>query len=127
MSAIETLTEMKRAYIDGLREMADWLERHPEYVVTWNPVTINLFPADKDDLAEFVRAAGRSSKEWTNDWLIVSVAFGPHKIDANLSREQVCRRVVTGTKEIPAQPARVEEIVEWVCDEPSILAETTAA
>ena len=35
-----------------------------------------------------------------------------------IMRNQVCERIVTGTKEVPAisYPAHTEEIVEWKCE-----------
>lgn len=115
------ITDRKRAYIDGLRELTDWLAQNPEYVPEYSTVTINIFPADKGELAEFARAVGKAEKLWQDNWLAVRASFGPHAIDANLPREQVCRKVVTGKRKIPAKPARTEEIVEWVCDDPAIL------
>ena len=49
-------------------------------------------------------------------------------INYTTTREAVCRRVVKETKEIPEQyipgriePARKEEVVEWVCDDGTVL------
>ena len=124
MTTTETLTEAQRAYIDGLRDLTDWLEQHPEYAPTYPAVTLNVFADDKAELAEFARAAGRATKHWLDSWFVVRAEFGPHSIDANLAREQVCDRVVTGIRWVPAQPARTEDVVEWVCQDTSILAPT---
>lgn len=122
MSIIADITDRTRAYIDGLHELADWLDQHPEWVPNYNPITLNLFPEDKAKLAAFARVVGKAEKLWEGDWLAVRASFGPHAIDANLPREQVCRKVVTGERQIPA---RTEEIVEWVCDDPAILTDDT--
>lgn len=42
-------------------------------------------------------------------------------IDITAPREAVCRKVVVGTEIVPAQPEHEREIVEWVCDEASLL------
>lgn len=48
------------------------------------------------------------------------VAVGILTLRISAERSQVCRKIVTGTKVVPAYtiPERVEEDVEWVCDEP---------
>jgi hypothetical protein len=52
-------------------------------------------------------------KKWSN---LVTSTF-------TVNRETVCRKVVKGTKEVPEHviPARTEEIVEWVCDNNTLL------
>ena len=56
-------------------------------------------------------------KEWRDVGLTISRDFGGVRLEAFLLRAEVCERVVTGTREVPAQvtPAHTEEVVEWQC------------
>ena len=118
-----TSTDIDRAeWVNGLRAMADWFEQHPERIPLWNHLQINLFPGDKAELAVLAREFGRAVKDGDDRWFHVKRPCGPHSISGTIEREQVCRKIVTGTKIVPAQPEREVEVVEWVCDEPVLAA-----
>jgi hypothetical protein len=123
VTVTETLNETKQEYVDGLRELADWLERNPDFIPPYQPLRVDVFT---DDQMEFARKAkrlgGRREKLGSSSYFFVRRKFGPHYLDVNVGREQVCKRVVVGTREVLAQEARVEEIVEWECA-PGILAQ----
>lgn len=122
------MNDTQRDWITGLRDMADWFEQHPDRIPPYLPVTVNLFADDRDDLIAYAREFGKADKSVVNDWFALRKRFGPHAIDANLPREEICRKVVTGTRQVPAQmiEAREEEIVEWVCEDALLAAKPEA-
>lgn len=127
--------ELRREASDvaaGLRDLADFLEDHPEVDVRYAGWSFNLFP---EDLAEIGRGGyGRLEKKVKGDWYCLIKHFGKHvTLEFNKSRELVCERVKVGEKIIPAEPERfipeqvipakperVEEVYEWKC--PPVLA-----
>ncbi len=104
----------QRELIDGLREFADFLEEHPEHPLFCG-VQFDCFLKGKEELADVARTLGHAQKGGTRDYFYLRKKFGPVAVDYNVSREQVCQRVVVGEKLIPAQPERIEEVIEWRC------------
>lgn len=114
----------RNIFIQGLRDLADFLEANPELPCpTYG--TFNTYGPDKETMALFAKLAAPVSKHVTPSgetfWLRRN--FGPIELDMNCARETVCERVKTGTRTIPAQPETVlpatqekeEEIYEWRC------------
>jgi hypothetical protein len=135
------LTDEEQAYVDGLRELADWLEAHPAARPSFggfDPVRL-LWPCgdSRDGLAAAARVLGRAAKSSDSKWVNVTRLFGPHQIQAYASHEAVCERVVVGTETIETEVPDPEalknvptikvtetvEQVEWRCP-PSLLAAT---
>jgi len=56
--------------------------------------------------------------------MLVREFGGDVSLHVNAARSTVCRRVVTGTKVIPARPEHTVEEVEWVCEDQSLLADS---
>lgn len=109
----------RRAYVTGLRELAAFVESHPEIPLPWAGAH-NAFVTNKSDLAVVAKACGgKWVKNATEQFFFISKPFtGGHSYEVNVSRESVCRKVVTGTRIEPAQPEREVEEFQWVCDEP---------
>ena len=89
------------------------------------------FVPGASELASVAKALGQAYKATLPAWFSVGRKFGPISFEISARRENVCRRVVTGTREVPETvvpattiPAHVEEIFEWECPE-SLLAEAT--
>jgi hypothetical protein len=107
--------------IQDLRDAADFFEQHPEVRLP-QQVSIGQYSygnqEGREDVQTFIRAIGKVRKDystsatqfWAWAWEDRAVSF-----HYGCSREAVCRRVVKGTRIVPAQPAREEEIVEWEC------------
>jgi hypothetical protein len=113
--------EKRASVIAGLRACAAFLEAHPG-VPTPSYSVLNVFLKTREDLAPIARAASWD-KVHLADWFCLSRAFSEHlKLEVNVPRAAVCRRVVTGTTTIAARPEQIVEQVEWVCEEP-LLAE----
>ena len=130
---------MERAeYVDSLRKIADFFEGHPEIEIPSLHTSLaypNTSADDPKQVAKIIKAVGgkfRKEIPWPNsDTITYAGKIGAFDFRIICSRAAMCRRVVVGTKEIPAQevpaqtiPAYTEEIVEWHCDEP-ILKRTT--
>lgn len=111
--------ERRRAYVSGLRQLANFMEAHPDLPVPYAGAA-NAFVNSKADLAALARSTGvRWAKAASDDYFCLLVHFhGGHSYELNVSREQVCRKVVTGTRIEPAKPEQVVEEFHWVCDEP---------
>lgn len=114
--------------IDGLRAMADFLECFPDVP---QPVLMNgnAF-VDAVDLPRLARLTSWR-KAYMGEWFALAKDFGGGvTLDINVQREQVCKKVVTGTRIVPAveaQPEHEEQIEEWICDDLPILARETEA
>ena len=114
----------RAAFIQDLRDLADFLEHYPTVPVP-RYTNLNAF-VGKDEVVAAAKA-GSWEKIYNANWFYLRKTFGGGlEFDVTVEREQVCRKVVTKTTTIPAQPERVlpaeeEKVVEefaWVCDEP---------
>lgn len=129
----ETVTEQpltaaqieRRDFVQGLRELADFIDAHPDIPCPYGEAH-NAFVRDKTQLGMIARAVGgRWDKNCTSQFFYIRREFaGGHSYEVNVSRDQVCRKVVTGTRIEPAQPEREVEVVEWVCTEPLLVGVT---
>ena len=111
-------------YTDGLRELADFLDEHDVPELSWQNVRFDIFADDAAGLMERARNLGGAwDKEEKGDWFVLRRYFGPHCIDINAPRSNVCERVQVGTKTVekpdPSAPlVTVEEpVYEWQCPE----------
>jgi hypothetical protein len=147
-SLMETVQEIKQAkrdaHTDGLRQIADFLDMHPEvprpYHLLDGKYYIYLHGDDqRAQLATIARAMGRAEKSVEGERFYVSRPFGGITLIAQADRAQVCERVVVGTREVEVEEAdpaavaalpkvkhvKVIEDVEWVCS-PALLADDTS-
>lgn len=133
-------TERRAEYVAGLRALADMLETNPHLRLPLAE-TFTVFCADKDALHAWLRVIPGTKAKRPNDstgHMIVGQprgVFGPHGFHAWIKRDEVCTRVVTGTREVvemvPAPGAPMVEVrktvedVEWICE--PLLAEAVSA
>ncbi len=103
--------------IQGLRELADFLEQHPDVPApAYN--TLNAQAWSKEALTLAARAASWT-KDYNDNYFSLRRMFpGYLTFDVYVERNTICRKVVTGTRLEPAQPEREVETYERVCDEP---------
>ena len=112
---------MTNELANGLRDLADWLDASaevvPEHVVDH---TFNVCCLRREQIEAVARSGGRWEKVDDGNYFTLRRTFGPVTLDFFTARENVCRRVVVDTIEHPEKvvPAHVEEVVEWVWDEP---------
>lgn len=120
--------------VRSLRDFADYLEAHPS-LCFYGEHRFDVWLHNKDQMAAVAREHAPIEKIGDHDDLfILRKRFGRIRLDWNVAREAVCRKVVVGRKEVvmPAQEAQPErtEIVEetkWVCDEPLLSSNGHAA
>lgn len=132
-STDEAIARAERiAWLNGIRQMADFLEQHPDVPLPSDHQPVYIWGTDaKRQLAAAALALGDAEKEADASFFSLVRRFGPIVYTVKACRENVCERVVVGTKTITTQvpPEGVEmltvtseeEIVEWRCP-PSILA-----
>lgn len=110
------MADDRESVIRGFRALADFLEQHPDVPAPYCS-TQNVFAKDKEEVARCARTS-TWEKDYSQDWFMLRKDFGGSvTLEINISRSEVCRRVVTGTQVIPASPERTVDVVEWVCEE----------
>lgn len=112
-------------YAQGLRDLADWLDTHPE--TDLYRVEARAMPHDD---AETVRVWARAMKPCDKDYgdnlFTLRRMFGPVELGAVFWRSTVCEKVVTTRQETKLVPdpavvvpmvevTETVEDVEWVC------------
>jgi hypothetical protein len=108
-------------YADGLRQLANWYEAHPEIPLPL--LEVNNYAVDsKDEAGALAKALGTFKKRYTDDLLIVNKMFGSINVQFFFTREKVCTARVVGKKYepevvIPARiiPGREVDVIEWDC------------
>lgn len=103
----------RQQVVQGLREFADFLEAHPDAPFSRNWL-IEYVPT-REDLIKAARIMGSFDKKPDTDYFGVNRNFGPITYRVYTERTKVCERVVIGTRTVPAQAERTEDIVEWKC------------
>ena len=128
--------------IDAARKLLDWLEARPDVPLPFELgcglASFNIYVyghTAQRDMADIVRTGGAWHKRILGDRFEMMQLFG-HEISLTISADQkdICTRVVTERKVIPAHtiPARdipeaVEEVVEWNCPDSLLRAENAEA
>lgn len=121
-----SISEKIGAMIWGLTRLISFLNNYGEVLGEYTFFSMYLVRNDKDEFknaARILARGGKVTKEYVGDTFRIVRKFGPLvQIVLCTERTQVCERIVTGTKVIPAStyttPERVEEIVEWKCADP---------
>lgn len=124
----------QRELVEGLRAMADFIEEHIELPIEYPEHTFTnwIWGKGSDDAERFAdakarmqivaRAMGSARKVYESGYFDLRRTFGPITLEFTTNRENVCRRVVKETIHHPEEtrvvPARTEEVVEWICDDP---------
>lgn len=105
-------------YAQGLREIAQWLEDHPECAHPSVNIIENYSINTKEEAATVIRAFGECQKDYSDNCLYIRKKFGPITFSYAILRYQVCTARVVGKRRVEAYfaPAREEDILEWDCD-----------
>ncbi len=120
----------RRQFIEGLRAVANFYEQNPGAWYDGMHLTLNMYVwgrAARKTLIETARAFGQCNKVYDENNITLSRQFSEQVTVAVFApRAKVCRRVVMGTRILPARivpateevhiPASRVEIVEWRCD-----------
>lgn len=116
---------------DGLRQLADFIETHPELPRPTYLQTPHVWcPRGIDEVQAVIRAALASGvevvKHHSDSQRNVGLQFGPLQALALINKAEVCERVVVGTQTVkvpdpafvPPETPMVEqtvEVTEWRC------------
>jgi len=115
--------QKRQELIEALRDVATFLEKNPD-IPTPIFTTMNAYVKDREQVSQIARV-GKWEKDVTDRWFYLRRRFNDDLVfEVNVEREMICKKVVKGTRVVPARPAEPEKVVEdfeWVCDE-SILA-----
>lgn len=127
MTGQEVNRERSKKQSQMLRALADWQDQHPDIPlhVVDTRIYQSLWGTDKASMPETLRAIGSCSKRTAGgDFEFLVDVTDEIQIIFYTARENVCDRVVVGTRMVPEKvvpeqviAAHVEEIVEWVCPE----------
>lgn len=126
--------ETRAAVVAGYRMLADLLEQHPELPIPYHgpasgtELRIYMLHSNRSAFVEAVRALpGRLDKSVANDTYVVTAQLEGIAVEVVAYRDKVCKRVVTGTREVTktipdpdvevpvVEVTEVVEDVEWVC------------
>lgn len=113
-----------RELVTSLRAVADLYEAHPDLPIPYlDPIHAFM---SKEEAPVIAHALGRCEKIADDSFFRLRKKLGQLKLDFLVARDEVCERVVVGTKHVPALhiPAHEEDIVEWKCPkimEPQLL------
>ena len=109
-----------KEFVDGLRQIADWYEQHPDFPLPHLcDAGMDIFRVNSaDELAQAARTLGTVEKFTIGDALYgIRRTFGALRLQIIVDRAVVCTRRVVGIEEVPetVTPAHTREIVEWDC------------
>lgn len=101
-----------------LRDVADWLEAHPE-VSAYQCETI-LSCNSRAELVSAARAMGTCHKDYGGALVVVSRNFGSATVKAMEWKTRVCKRTVVGVEHVAETfvPAHDRPVYEYDCSEP---------
>lgn len=138
-NVVTTEVDTRRAYTASLRALADLLDANPDliddvrYVHERQLVPVNHADDPRERMAAFIRAGKAAGfavrKDYDENYGSVDINLGAFLLHVYASRERVCERVVTGTREVTREVQDPEalkavptttvtetvEDVEWVC------------
>ena len=112
---------------NALREIARWLENHPEVPLLPEHIYVYVGTNSREALQAIIKA-GRPTRKGggkQTELLSLVVSFGALKLEYVAWKHAVCEKRVVGTRIIPERmieateakliPETTEEITEWVC------------
>lgn len=119
--------DRRAATIQGLRDLADFIEAHPQIPLPFMPGFDVMFD-DVDALRAAFHLTGKWDKKYLPTYAYYRKDFGPVGLELTIARDKVCRRVQTGTKRVEAVEAHDEPVWDWVCtEEPATPGQVEAA
>jgi hypothetical protein len=109
------VAKQRAASINGLRQLADFLERHPSVEL---PYTMGgaVFVELEEARAFMAAAPGGWAKDDAGNYWGYRKNF-PGRVEYNVyvSREQLCQKVQIGTRHVDTVEAHEEPIYKWEC------------
>lgn len=120
LGSIFTGVERRTAVIQGLRDLADYLDQRQDVPAPYS-VHAGVALWTKEQLTKAARSMGGAHKDYSDKFFSLQRTFGPVTFEVFINREEVCEKTVIGTRVVPEH---TEEIVQWNCVDVSLLNET---
>jgi len=122
-------TEHHTSLVDGLRELADFLDGYALLADALSTPTLYLWASTEAEFHANNALLGRFDKSSDTHCLKATKMFGPIDVQSRIDHADICEKLVIGTrtvtKLVPADPDYVapeyttieveEDITEWVC------------
>lgn len=118
----------QREYAQGLRDLAQFIEDHPQIKLPDTKQVVWYGYNSKADAAMLAGVLRPCKKDYQETLFSLIKSFGPIEAKFVFMRNTVCEPVVVGKRIIPAteaqmvpaklieaQPERSEDVVEWRC------------
>src|ERR1700680_2750560 len=98
-------------FAESLRIAADWWEAHPEIELPFQNNPFKYVAIRREQMEKIAVALGSCKKKYADGFFNLTAKMGHAEFVAFCHREQVCERIVTGTKHIEERviPAHTEE------------------
>jgi hypothetical protein len=109
------MSDHTRAWVDGLRKLADFVEKHPTLGEELSAVSILVYACTSEEFIQLAKELGSGEKVSEDSWYTLRRRFGPHRFELFTDRNEVCERVLVGTQTV------LKPVYEWHCPD-SILA-----
>ncbi len=105
---------VRAAYIQGLRELADFLEERPELPVpTYTGVSAIVFADTRDEFRRIVQVAGGPLTSWSsNDWTVLCRTIGPHTYQITISNTKLLNPSLDTLTEIEQFLAEMRQVAQ---------------
>lgn len=99
-----------------MREVLRFLEDNPEIPMPYFGM-VTAFVYGEGDVDALARAMAPCKKDVASGFFSLTREFGSVELSVNFEREQVCERIVIGSKEVPEKiiEGYTEDVVEWKC------------
>ena len=122
-------TEHHTNTVEGLRQLADFLDLNPALADALSTPTMYLFADNEAEFRANNALLGTFDKGSDTYCLKATKTFGPIDVQSRIDHKDICEKRVIGTrtvaKQVPADPDYVapeyttieveEDITEWVC------------
>jgi hypothetical protein len=120
-----TPEEIRASVIRGLRAAAEFYSENPQVEIP-HYFCGGVYGATKEQLTEAAKAAPYAEKHVWEDSFKLEIPFSEClEASYHSTRSEVCERIQTGTKIVPAEPERItireaipeheEPVYEWKC------------
>ena len=129
------MTNQNQGFIDDMQAFIDFVRLHPDMGPMSRFQYFCVHCTDRAELLARTRGVGEVKKEAGefDGNFNLRKNFGQVVVGWFTDRSQICERVVTGTKILPAEPEKIVpakpertiEIVEWICPKSLLAADVS--
>lgn len=89
------MNERNAAVVQGLRELADYIEAHPG-LPELHYISARRFCHGRDELRDAIQAMGSCEKKYDDNYVTAKADFsGGVTLEYHVDREAVCKKIIT--------------------------------